>query len=204
MASTQTLSPEFNSTYGEWRNSRLEALPGNRKVYRWHEAMVKENIWNRWFLAGIVESEIMLSRSALALLVAHIYDKVKERSIDDWIRKQRRARNDRIQLIQLIDFFHPPARSESDSQAAEFPSRFRRHQGLPCCSSSHFPRKLSRRRLSSLHSDRPARRTCSAHLFAAAFFFSQWAGNARCSFCNLRNKHVVFFDMGWIFLFIMG
>ena len=68
-ASTQTQSPAFLSTYVEWRNSRLEALPANRKVDRWHEAMVNDNIWHRWFLAGIVESEIMISRSALA----HIY-----------------------------------------------------------------------------------------------------------------------------------
>ncbi len=32
LASTQTQSPEFMSTYVEWRNSRSEALPANRKV----------------------------------------------------------------------------------------------------------------------------------------------------------------------------
>jgi hypothetical protein len=37
----------------------LEALPENYKVDRWHEAMVKENIWHKWFLAVIVESEFM-------------------------------------------------------------------------------------------------------------------------------------------------
>jgi hypothetical protein len=76
LASTQTQSPAFLSTYVEWRNSRLEALPANRKVDRWHEAMVNDNIWHRWFLAGIVESEIMISRSALA----HIYDNVKAKT----------------------------------------------------------------------------------------------------------------------------
>ena len=54
----------------------MEALPENRKVDRWHEAMVKDNIWHRWFLAGIVESETMLSRSTLA----HIYDGVKAKT----------------------------------------------------------------------------------------------------------------------------
>ena len=76
LASTQTQSPAFMSTYIEWRNSRLEALPENRKVDRWHEAMVNDNIWHQWFLAGIVESENMLSRSTLA----HIYDGVKAKT----------------------------------------------------------------------------------------------------------------------------
>ena len=76
LASTQTQSPAFLSTYVEWRNSRLEALPANRKVDRWHEAMVNDNIWHRLFLAGTVESEIMISRSALA----HIYDNVKAKT----------------------------------------------------------------------------------------------------------------------------
>jgi tetratricopeptide (TPR) repeat protein len=55
LASTQTQSPAFLSTYVEWRNSRLEALPANRKVDRWHEAMVNDNIWHRWFLAGMYD-----------------------------------------------------------------------------------------------------------------------------------------------------
>ncbi len=55
----------------------MEALPANRKVDRWHEAMVNDNIWHRWFLAGTVESEFMLSRSALA----HIYDNVKATTV---------------------------------------------------------------------------------------------------------------------------
>jgi hypothetical protein len=76
LASTQTQSPAFLSAYVEWRNSRLEALPKTRKFDRWHEAMVNEGIWPRWFSAGIVESEVMLSRSALA----HIYDNVKAKT----------------------------------------------------------------------------------------------------------------------------
>jgi hypothetical protein len=76
LASTQTQSPAFLSTYVEWRNSRLEALPANRKVDRWHEAMVHDNIWHQWFLAGTVESETMISRSALS----HIYDNVKAKT----------------------------------------------------------------------------------------------------------------------------
>ncbi len=54
----------------------MEALPANRKVDRWHEAMVNYKIWYRWFLAGTVESEIMISRSALA----HIYGNVKAKT----------------------------------------------------------------------------------------------------------------------------
>jgi hypothetical protein len=61
------------STYVEWRNSRLEA---NRKVDRWHEAMVNDNIWHRLFLAGTEESETMISRSALT----HAYDNVKAKA----------------------------------------------------------------------------------------------------------------------------
>ena len=38
--------------------------------------MVSENIWHQWFLVGIVESETMLSRSALA----HIFDNVKAKA----------------------------------------------------------------------------------------------------------------------------
>jgi hypothetical protein len=37
---------------------------------------VKENVWHQWFLVGTVESETMLSRSALA----HIFDNVKARA----------------------------------------------------------------------------------------------------------------------------
>jgi hypothetical protein len=75
LASTQTQSPEVlsESRYLEWRNFRLEALPENRKVDWWHEAMVKENIWHQWFSDGIVKSETMISRSALA----HIYENLK-------------------------------------------------------------------------------------------------------------------------------
>ena len=76
LASTQTQSPEFLSVYVEWRNARLEALPENRKVDWWHEAMVKENIWHQWFSDGIVEGETMLSRSTLA----HIYDNLKPKT----------------------------------------------------------------------------------------------------------------------------
>ena len=54
----------------------MKTLPKNRKVDRWHEAMVSENIWHQWFLVGIVESETMLSRSALA----HIFDNVKAKA----------------------------------------------------------------------------------------------------------------------------
>jgi hypothetical protein len=77
-ASIQTQSPAFMSTYVEWRNSRLEALQANRKVDRRHKAMVNDNIWHRWFLAGLgtEESETMISRSALA----HIYDNVKAKT----------------------------------------------------------------------------------------------------------------------------
>jgi hypothetical protein len=59
---------ESTHCYLEWRNSRLEALPC-RKVGRWHEAMMKEDNWYRWFLAGTVESETMLSMSALGLMI---------------------------------------------------------------------------------------------------------------------------------------
>ena len=54
----------------------MKTLPENRKVDRWHEAMLSESIWNQWFLLGIVESETMLSRSALA----HIFDNVKAKT----------------------------------------------------------------------------------------------------------------------------
>ncbi len=55
----------------------MEALPENRKCDRWYQAMVDDNIWHRWFLDGIVESEAMLSRSALA----HIYEKAKAKTL---------------------------------------------------------------------------------------------------------------------------
>ena len=34
----------------------FKTLPKNRKVDRWLEAMVSENIWHQWVLAGTVES----------------------------------------------------------------------------------------------------------------------------------------------------
>jgi hypothetical protein len=109
LASTQTQSPEFLSKYLEWRNSRLEALPENRKVDWWHEAMVKENIWHQWFSDGVVESETMLSRSALA----HIYENLKPKpktTVTSGSAKRgplffRRPRNAFIQFERLIDFF---------------------------------------------------------------------------------------------------
>jgi hypothetical protein len=73
LASTQT---QFMSTFVEWRNSRLESFLANRKVDRWHEAMVNDKNWHRWFLAGTVESETIISRSA----VAHIYDNVRAKT----------------------------------------------------------------------------------------------------------------------------
>ena len=109
LASTQTQSPEFLSKYVEWRNSRLEALPGYRKVDWWYEAMVREDIWHQWFSNGVVESETMLSRSALA----HIYKNLKPKTtVTSGSTKRgllffRRARNAPIQFKKLIDFFCP-------------------------------------------------------------------------------------------------
>ena len=57
----------------------MEALPGYRKVDWWYEAMVREDIWHQWFSNGIVESETMLSRSALA----HIYENLKPKTTVD-------------------------------------------------------------------------------------------------------------------------
>ncbi len=74
--------------------------------------MVGDNIWRRWFLNGIVESEIMLSRSALA----HICDNVKAKttgtspSIGSAKRGPlvlHRARNARIRFKLQIHFFFP-------------------------------------------------------------------------------------------------
>jgi hypothetical protein len=76
LASTQTQSSEFLSKYvkwTQWSNSRLKTIPKNRKVDRWHEAIVSGNIWHQCFLVGIVENKTMLSRSALA----QVFDNVK-------------------------------------------------------------------------------------------------------------------------------
>ena len=72
LVKTHVLSSDFLSKYVDWRKSRIVALPPNRKCDRWYQAMVNDNIWHRWFSDGTVDSEIMLSRSALA----HIYDNV--------------------------------------------------------------------------------------------------------------------------------
>ena len=90
----------------------MEALPENRKCDRWYQAMVNDNIWHRWFLDGTVESETMLSRSALA----HMYDNVKAKtngtspSIGSAKRGPlvlHRARNVRIRFKPRIDSFYP-------------------------------------------------------------------------------------------------
>ena len=110
LVSTQILSSEFMSSYVEWRNSRMEALPENRKCDRWYQAMVDDNIWHGWVLDGIMESETMLSRSALA----HIYDNVKAMtpgkspSIGSAKRGPlvlHRARNAHIRFKPQNDFF---------------------------------------------------------------------------------------------------
>ena len=86
----------------------MEALPENRKCDQWYQAMVDDNIWHQWFLDGIVESETMLSRSALA----HIYDKAKAKTTSPSIGSAKRgplvlhrARNAHIRFKQQVDFF---------------------------------------------------------------------------------------------------
>ena len=113
LVGTQLLSSDFLSKYVEWRNSRIAALPPNRMCDRWYQAMMKENVWHQWFLVGTVESETMLSRSALA----HIFDKVKARASPS-IRSAKRgllvlhsnARNHHFRysiFFVWIDFFSP-------------------------------------------------------------------------------------------------
>jgi hypothetical protein len=47
---------------------KVENSPQKSQVDRWHQAMVSENIWHQWFLAGTVESETMLSKEARLLI----------------------------------------------------------------------------------------------------------------------------------------
>jgi hypothetical protein len=57
--------------------SRFEALPSTRKCDRgWYQALLNYTSWHQWFLAGIVESATMLSRSTLV----HLYDNVKAKT----------------------------------------------------------------------------------------------------------------------------
>lgn len=113
LVGTQLLSSDFLSKYVEWRNSRIAALPPNRMCDRWYQAMMKENVWHQWFLVGTVESETMLSRSALA----HIFDNVKARASPS-IRSAKRGllvlhsnvRNHHFRysiFFVWIDFFSP-------------------------------------------------------------------------------------------------
>jgi hypothetical protein len=108
-------SSEFLSTYVEWRKSRFEELqvPLNRKCYSgWYQALSNDHIWHQWFLNGLVQSETMLSRSALA----HVYDNLKPKttgtslSIESTKRGPlvfRHACNTHVQLKKMIDFFCP-------------------------------------------------------------------------------------------------
>ena len=99
-------SSEFLSKYVEWRKSRFEALPSTRKCDSgWYQALSNDNIWHCWFLAGIVESETMLSRSTLA----HIYDNVKAKATSPSVGSAKRgplglhrARSARIQIRHSI------------------------------------------------------------------------------------------------------
>jgi hypothetical protein len=106
-------SSEFLSAYVEWRKSRFEALPLNRKCDSgWYQALSNDHIWHQWFSNGLVQSETMLSRSALA----HVYDNLKPKttgtslSIESTKRGPlvfRHACNTRFQLKKLIYFFCP-------------------------------------------------------------------------------------------------
>jgi hypothetical protein len=75
-------SSEFLSKYVEWKKSRFELLILNLFLQHGKSIAIGPGIkrcrmiWHQWFLAGIVESETMLSRSTLA----HIYDNVKSKT----------------------------------------------------------------------------------------------------------------------------
>ena len=107
----------------------MEALPKTRKFDRWHEAMVNEEIWTRWFLAGFVESDVMLSRSALA-------------HIDMTTSKQRRLlgsfnRTDEVAVpvpasavTAILSEGH--LLSVAEAEAVVVLGEFRRYESNPC------------------------------------------------------------------------
>jgi hypothetical protein len=114
------MSPNILSTYVEWRNLRLEALTENSKIDWWPVAMVNENSWHLWFLDGILESETMLSRSALARIYYNV--KAKTTLTSPSIRSKRsllvlhRARNARIQFKTADLFLLPDAAARSENE----------------------------------------------------------------------------------------
>ena len=133
----------------------MESLPKNRKIDRWHEAMMKENIWHQWFFNGIVESETMLSRSALA----HIYDNVKAKTrTSPTIRFAKRglsvllrARNTSIRFKPWIEFFYPfcscavGVRGDDSEAPEKYSHRLQRHRQPPQSPRSRYqPKELHR------------------------------------------------------------
>jgi len=147
-------SSEFLSKYVEWRKSRFEALPSTRKCDSgWYQALSNDNIWHCWFLAGIVESETMLSRSTLA----HIYDNVKAKTTSPSVGSAKRgplglhrARSARIQIrhsisCELIRFplgsCAVGGRGDDFEAPEKSPQRLQRHRRHgPRCDSRCSPR----------------------------------------------------------------